>query len=127
MRIEHVALWVADLERSRNFYETYFGARSGALYESARRPFRSYFLSFDSGARLEVMAMPGIEGGASDSVSIGWAHIAVSVGSRREVDVLTARLAGDGYQVLSMPRVTGDGYYESTVRDPDGNTVEIIE
>lgn len=124
MRIEHVALWTADLERSRAFYQTYFGATAGDRYESARRPFSSYFLRFASGARLELMAAPDVTEGSAKPL-LGFAHIAMSVGGTDAVDALTRRLEGDGHRVLSQPRTTGDGYYESTVADPDGNVVEI--
>lgn len=125
MRIEHVALWTADLERCRAFYETWFGAKAGPLYESASRPFRSYFLAFDGGARLEIMALPGLAASNASDPRVGLAHLAMIVDSRAAVDELTKRLAADGHPVLSGPRTTGDGYYESTVADPDGNVVEI--
>jgi lactoylglutathione lyase len=131
MRIEHVALWTADeesLERVCAFYEKYFGAHGGRRYESARRPgFVSYFLSFpgdEPGTRLELMTAPDL-GAASAGERVGYAHVALSVGSRVEVEELVARLAADGVPIVSAPRATGDGYYEAVVRDPDGNLVEI--
>lgn len=124
MRIEHIAIWTADLDRSRAFYETYFGARAGERYNSRNRPFSSYFLSFVDGARVEIMQAPDVTEAASRPL-LGYAHIAISVGSAEGVDALTKRLATDGHRVLSQPRTTGDGYYESTVTDPDGNVVEI--
>lgn len=125
-RIEHLALWTADLDRAVAFYETVFGARAGARYDSRSRPLTSRFLSFEGGARLEIMTRPEAVGGASEP-SVGIAHFAISVGSRAEVDRLSARLAEDGRSLVSGPRVTGDGYYESVVLDPDGNLVEITE
>ena len=126
MRVEHVALWTRELERSRAFYERYFGARAGARYHSATRPgFVSYFLTFpDGGARLEMMTLPALADSAA-APAAGYAHLALSVGSREAVDALTARMRADGVHVLSAPRQTGDGYYESVVEDPDGNAVEI--
>lgn len=134
-RIAHVALWTRDverLERLRAFYERHFGAHAGPLYRSARQPgFASYFLSFSSGAQLELMTLPGDapsegrETGAARSPRPGYAHLALSLGSTEAVDALTARLAADGVRVLSPPRWTGDGYYESVVADPDGNAVEL--
>lgn len=124
MRVEHIALWTADLERARAFYETYFGGRAGARYDSGNRPFSSYFISFADGARLELMYSPAVIGPQATD-RLGFAHMAMSVGSREAVDALTRQLADDGYCVLSQPRTTGDGYYESTVNDPDGNVVEI--
>jgi len=126
VRLEHVALWTRDLERLRAFYERYFGARSGARYESANRPgFVSYFLSFPGGGgRFELMTAPGVTG-ARVAGAIGYAHIAVSVGSPADVEALTARMHGEGVRVLSAPRRTGDGYFEAVVEDPDGNAVEL--
>lgn len=126
MRIEHLAVWTADLERSRAFYERYFSARAGEQYQSAtQRGFASYFLTFPSGdSRLELMTAPNL-GEGSRPPAIGWAHIAVAVGSRGEVEALTSRMRGDGVRVVSEPRQTGDGYFESVVEDPDGNQVEI--
>lgn len=126
MRIEHVALWTADLERLRLFYETYFGARAGARYENPARRLESYFLTFASGARLKIMQRSDVLPGASGAQPVlGWAHVAFSLGAEQAVDQLTARLAEDGYSVVDGPRRTGDGYYESVVLDPDGNRIEI--
>jgi lactoylglutathione lyase len=126
-RIEHLALWTHDIERSAAFYVSYFGATPGNRYVNTSRGFESCFLSFGDGARLEVMkttalAPVAIEAGAQ---RMGLTHFALSVGSERRVDELTRRLANDGYQVLDGPRRTGNGYYESVVLDPDGNRVEI--
>jgi lactoylglutathione lyase len=127
MQIEHVAIWTRDLERIRDFYETYFGARSNDRYRRGEREFSSYFLSFDSGARLEIMRVPSVPNSENDPYRqlTGLIHIAFSVGSIEEVNSLTARLATDGFEVLDGPRTTGDGYYESVVLDPDKNRVEI--
>lgn len=126
VRIEHVALWTADLERSRAFYERYFGAQSGERYRSATRPgFTSYFLTFpNSGSRLELMTVPNVTAELRPAAA-GWAHVAFTVGTRGEVDALTARMASEGVRILSAPRQTGDGYYESVVEDPDGNQIEV--
>ena len=125
MRIEHVAIWTGDLERLRQFYENYFGATAGSRYENPRKQFLSYFLTFDGGARLELMQSPAVAQGGMKEVMGGFAHVAVAIGSEQAVDVLTARLREDGYPVLDGPRRTGDGYYESVVLDPDGNRIEI--
>ena len=55
----------------------------------------------------------------------GYAHVAVSVGEMQDVVDLTNRLRKDGFEIVSGPRYTGDGYFESAVLDPDGNRVEI--
>jgi lactoylglutathione lyase len=133
-RIAHVALWTRDveqLERLRAFYERHFGARAGALYRSARQPgFVSYLLSFGSGAELELMTLPDsaptpIAPTDAHVPRLGYAHLALSLGSTHAVDALTARLREEGIRVLSLPRWTGDGYYESVIADPDGNVVEL--
>ncbi|NEG70073.1 VOC family protein [Bifidobacterium choloepi] len=124
MHIEHVGVFVGDLERGTRFFETYFGGVRGERYENPRTGFSSYFLTFDSGARLEVSHNDAVNGAVDDS-ALGYAHVAFSVGSRHAVDELTERLRSDGYVVASGPRVTGDGYYESVVLDADGNHVEI--
>jgi lactoylglutathione lyase len=125
MRIEHVAVWTRDLDRLRSFYQTYFSATAGPRYASARRPFESVFLSFPGGARLELMRLPELADPDRRREAVGLAHIAFSTGSRQAVDALTARLRADGYEIVDGPRVTGDGYYESAVLDPDGNHLEI--
>jgi lactoylglutathione lyase len=125
VRLEHVAIWTADLERLRAFYERYFGARAGEPYRSVTRPgFTSYFLTFPDGGRLELMTAPGLAATAG-AATIGYAHIAVTVGSTVDVEALTERMRGDGVRVVSAPRQTGDGYFESVVEDPDGNAIEI--
>ena len=126
MRLEHVAVWTRDVERLRAFYARYFGARAGAPYASATRAgFTSYFLTFpDGGARLELMSLPALADAAA-APAVGYAHVALAVGSRAAVEALAARMRADGVPVTSGPRQTGDGYYEAVVEDPDGNAVEI--
>jgi lactoylglutathione lyase len=123
--IEHAALWTPDLERSRAFYEHYFDATAGEKYVNPDKNFSSYFLTFDAGARLELMHTPEMASATETSPVLGYAHIAIAVGSEEAVDERTDRLRKDGYPVLDGPRRTGDGYYESVVEDPDGNRVEI--
>ncbi|MCM3767587.1 VOC family protein [Neobacillus niacini] len=124
MKIEHVAIWVKDLEAMRKFYETYFNGKANEKYHNKVKEFESYFLTFDGGARLEIMRKAGIDQPDRDD-RIGWAHIAVSLGSREAVDELTERLQHDGYRLVNGPRVTGDGYYESVIEDPEGNLLEL--
>lgn len=127
MHIEHIALWTADIERLKSFYETYFGAKAGVKYINPSRQYQSYFLSFETGARMEIMSMPSIllSKNAVETQYTGYIHIAFSVGCKEAVDSLTERLKRDGYCLLDGPRTTGDGYYESSVLDPDGNRIEI--
>jgi len=123
-RIEHIGLWVRDLDPVAAFYAKYFGARVGAQYQNPRKGFASRFLEFDSGARLEIMTRTDLSA-RSDVELLGLAHVAIAVGPDAAVDALAARFRADGVAVDSGPRRTGDGYYECVVRDPEGNRVEI--
>ncbi|MBO4845735.1 MAG: VOC family protein [Lachnospiraceae bacterium] len=125
MIIEHVAMFFDDLEKARDFFIKYFGASSNEGYHNETTDFRSYFLSFDSGARLEIMNKPGLQEGVKEVETTGYSHVAFSVGSRQEVDRLTALFKEDGFEVLRGPRTTGDGYYESCIVDLEGNSIEI--
>ncbi len=118
--IDHIALWTTDLERSKQFYAKYFGAHAGREYANPSKGFRSIFLGFEGGARIEVMQTSKLspvvlEPGAE---RMGLTHIAISVGSVEQVDELTRRLKEDGFAILDGPRRTGDGYYESVALDP---------
>ena len=125
MRIEHIAMYVNDLERTREFFMKYFHAVSNEIYHNKKTDFRSYFLSFDDGARLEIMTKPQMADDEKALSRTGFIHIAFSLGSKEAVDELTGRLKNDGYEVASGPRTTGDGYYESCVVGIEGNQVEI--
>ena len=130
MKLDHVAIWAADIELTRTFYERYFGARSNLKYENERKRFTSYFLTFPGGGRLELMHRPDIQripDSPSSREFFGYAHLGVELGSRAAVDALTQRLQGDGFPLLDGPRRTGDGYYESMVADPEGNRIVIAE
>jgi len=125
VRIEHVALWVRDLDSVAAFYARYFEARAGELYRNPKKGFASRFVEFSSGARLEIMTRTDIATRASTE-QLGLAHVAIAIGDERDVDTLAARFAADGIAVLDGPRRTGDGYYECVVQDPEGNRVELI-
>ena len=125
--IEHIAMYVNDLEASRDFFVKYLGGRSNDGYHNTTSDFRSYFITFDGGARLEIMTKPELSDQDKLLNRTGYAHIAFSVGSREKVDELTERLKSDGFDVISGPRVTGDGYYESCVVIIEGNLIEITE
>ena len=124
MKIDHSAIYTPDLERSKTFYCHYFGFVAGEKYINRLKQFESYFLQADGDARLELMTRPGLAYADKTNVA-GFAHIALSVGSEENVISLTQLLADDGYTVASAPRRTGDGYFESSIQDPDGNLVEI--
>lgn len=125
MIIEHVAMYVKDLERTKEFFVRYFGAFSNDGYHNEKTDFRSYFLSFDDGTRLELMNKPGMQDTEKGIARTGFIHVAFSVGSKEKVDQLTSQLRNDGYEVISGPRTTGDGYYESCIIDFEGNQIEI--
>ena len=125
MKIEHAAMYFNDLEGAKNFFSKYFGAKSNDMYHNPRTNFKSYFLSFDDGARLEIMNKPELEDAVKTLNRTGFIHLAFSVGSKEKVDALTATLKNDGYEVISGPRTTGDGYYESCVVAFENNQIEI--
>ena len=125
MRIEHVAMYVNDLEAARDFFTRYLGGIANDGYHNPNTGFRSYFMTFDDGARLELMNKPGMTDAEKPLERTGYAHIAFSLGDRESVDALTDRLRRDGFEVVSGPRVTGDGYYESCVVGIEGNQIEL--
>lgn len=125
MKIEHVAMYVNDLEGAKYFFEQYLGAVSNEMYHNKTTGFKSYFLSFDDGARLEIMNRPDMDDDDKSLQRTGYIHIAFSAGSREKVDLLTAQLKKDGYEVITGPRTTGDGYYESCIAAIEGNQIEI--
>ena len=125
MKIEHLALWTNNLESMKQFYSDYFGGVATPKYHNTKTGFESYFISFTTGARLEIMRNTNVSLSDKEVTYSGYAHIAFSVGSKEKVDNLTCRLKNDGYIVISEPRTTGDGYYESCVLDLDGNKIEI--
>jgi lactoylglutathione lyase len=128
MKIEHLAIWVSDLEAMRTFYTHYFDLVSGEKYINDKKGFTSYFLTFGNGlSRIELMNRMDITTDYKNRGNIlGLAHIAFSVGSKEAVNQLTEKLRSDNYTIASEPRTSGDGYYESVVLDPEGNQIEII-
>lgn len=126
MNIEHIALYTADLARAKSFYCKYFGFSAGAHYCNPTRGFQSYFLSAESGARLEIMSRPGLKDRAiNNGETTGFSHMAFSLGSETAVNRLFKQLTEAGCKVVSEPRTTGDGYYEACLYDLDGNRIEI--
>lgn len=127
IKINHIAVWTSELERIKKFYVKYFAASSGDKYFNPTKNFTSYFLTFEDGSRLEIMHKPDLltKELRNQENFIGLSHFSVSVGSRERVDELTEQLREDGYIIAGEPRLTGDGYYESVVLDPDGNRLEI--
>lgn len=125
MRIEHIAMYVNDLEGARDFFVRYLGAVSNEGYHNVKTDFRSYFLSFEDGSRLEIMHHPEMQDSEKTLRRTGFIHLAFSLGSKKTVDALTTRMKEDGYEVLSGPRTTGDGYYESCILGFEGNQIEL--
>lgn len=126
MRIEHVAIYVHDMEKARDFFVKYFNADASEKYHNFKSGFSSYFLTFDNGSRLEIMQRPTMDDPPKGTYRTGYHHIAIEVGDRKDVDDITKRLQKDGYEIFSGPRTTGDGYYESTILDEEGNSIELI-
>lgn len=128
MKIEHLAIWTYNLEGMRSFYMHYFDASSSDIYYNHSREFRSYFLSFDGDCRIELMEMPGIPKSKDNPLKqfTGLIHLAFKLGSKNEVNELCKMLKQDGYQIVSEPRTTGNGYYSGGFLDPDQNRVEVI-
>lgn len=125
MKLEHVAMYVNNLEAARDFFVKYFDASSNAGYHNPKTDFKSYFLTFEDGARLELMHRPIMEDAEKTLSRTGFIHVAFSTGSKEKADALTAQMEADGYTVVSGPRTTGDGYYESCIIAFEGNQIEL--
>ncbi|RJV08733.1 glyoxalase/bleomycin resistance/extradiol dioxygenase family protein [Bacteroides sp. AF34-31BH] len=127
MKIDHLAIWAEDLELLKDFYTKYFDMDCGKMYHNPKKNFSSYFLrSAEGGAAIELMNIPGKDAPASRGDLKGLAHFAISVGSKEKVDSYAERFRADSYTILSAPRITGDGYYECAIADPEGNYVEVV-
>lgn len=125
MFIEHIAMYVNNLETTKDFFIKYFGAKANEGYHNPKTDFKSYFLSFNNGARLEIMNKPEVKETEKNNLQMGYIHIAFSVGSKEKVNLLTEQLRTAGYEIISGPRTTGDGYYESCVVAIEDNIIEI--
>lgn len=128
MKIDHIGIWVEDIDKMRQFYLTYFHTTSGEKYFNPQKNFTSYFITFnESGCRIELMHRPDVADNLSKrGFKMGIAHLTISVGSKETVNTLTERFRKDGYVIEGEPRTSGDGYYESVVLDPEGNYIEIL-
>ena len=128
MKIEHIAIWVKDLEKMKEFYLKFFDLSSNNKYHNPKKKFSSYFLAFENSARIELMHKPDISELIENSdLKLGLTHFAISVGSKEKVDLLTEKIRANGNRIIGEPRTTGDGYYESLISDPEGNLIEITE
>ncbi|CAN5191228.1 VOC family protein [soil metagenome] len=125
MKINHIAIWTHDLEKLKDFYVSYFEGKSNERYENPKKGFESYFIYFSSGTSLELMKSIKLKKLDQQELAPGYAHMAFSLGDKETVDQLTEKLVADGFEKINGPRTTGDGYYESVIKDPDGNLVEL--
>ncbi|MGI9530460.1 VOC family protein [Lutimonas sp.] len=125
MKLEHIGIWTKDLEVMKQFYTTYFGMQSNEKYVNSKKGFSSYFLSFESGARIELMHRADIVSNGGGVQQLGIAHLAISLGSESKVTDLTERLRAMNFRIIGEPRTTGDGYFESVIEDPEGNWIEL--
>lgn len=123
MKIGHIGIYTTNLELMKAFYEKVFKAKAGRLYHNEKTGFKSYFLEFDGEVKVELMCNPDV---LLHSGSKAWFHLALQTGSREWVDDFVIQYLTDGNKVISMPRVTGDGYYEAVIEDPEGNVIEIV-
>lgn len=125
MKIEHVAMYVNDLEKAKEFFTIYFKGEANDGYHNKKTGFQSYFLTFDDGCRIELMKKPVMDDPLKTLTRTGLIHLAFSLGSKENVDQLTRQLKEDGYEVINGPRTTGDGYYESCIIGLEGNQIEL--
>ena len=125
IKIDHIAVYVHDLKKAKEFFERYFHAQSNELYHNPKTGLSTYILSFDGHTRLELMTRPEIMDVGTSVVRNGYIHLSFNLGNKQNVDDLTRKMEADGYRILSGPRVTGDGYYESCVEGPEGNLLEL--
>ena len=126
MKIDHVALYCLDLEGMKEFFIRYFNGVSNEMYHNPKTGLETYILSFEgSDARLELMTRPEVVNEEENIYRQGFIHLSFSVGSKEKVDSLTKLLNDDGFEVLSGPRTTGDGYYESCIVGLEKILIEI--
>lgn len=133
MKIDHIAIYVENLEATKEFFIKYFNATANNLYHNPKTLYHNpktelstYFLSFEDNTRLEIMSRPNMIKTEFNLYRQGFIHLSFSLGNKEKVNELTARLKNDGYKILSGPRTTGDGYYESYVLGPENNILELI-
>ncbi len=128
VKINHIAAYIEDLEKTKEFFVKYLEASSNEMYHNPKTGLKSYFLSFgNNDVRLEIMTRPELSSHLPIGYHSGYTHLAFSLGNREAVDILTSRLSGDGFKVLSGPRVTGDGYYESCIEGIENLILELTE
>jgi len=128
MLLDHIAIWTKHPEELKNYYSTFFDGEPNNKYTNPVSGFESYFLTFESGTRLEIMSKPDIPENKNDTIGKqheGIIHFAFGVSNKQEVDNKAIQLTQAGFRILSGPRKTGDGYYEFETLDPDNNRLEV--
>ena len=126
MKMDHIGIWVRDLDKMIKFYRDYFNVSAGNKYHNPVKKFTSCFVEFPSGGRIELMNNPDITAVIRrNGQHTGYIHIAINVGSEAEVDRLAGKFRNDHFEIPDGPRRTGDGYYECVVLDPEGNRIEL--
>ena len=126
MTIDHIAIFVRDLEKTKDFYVKHFNAIPNNKYRNSKTLLETYFLSFDSGARIEIMSRPDLSESSKKLLRTGLIHLSFKLGSKELVDSKVEQLQSEGYKIINNPRITGDGYYEACISDNEGNLIEII-
>lgn len=127
MKIDHIAIYTHELDNMKDFFVKYFSGTAGEKYHNTKSGFMSYFISFEDNTRIEIMTRPELNLSDKEKIGVGYHHLSFSLGGRKKVDKLTSELSKDGYNVISGPRTTGDGYYESQISIIEGNIIEITE
>lgn len=127
MKIDHIAIYTHELENMKDFFVKYFNGTARDKYHNTKSGFMSYFISFEDNTRIEIMTRPELNLSDKEKIGVGYHHLSFSLGGRKKVDKLTSELSKDGYNVISGPRTTGDGYYESQISIIEGNIIEITE
>lgn len=122
MKLQHIAFWTNDIGRAIRFYQQHFQGK--VLFSHTDGDFSCTFISICNSVRLELMHKPGLpEEQLGDRV--GYSHLSLDVGSRTEVNRLTDYFLTQGVPLEKCKVQYDDGYYESSVFDPDGNIIEL--
>jgi lactoylglutathione lyase len=128
MTIDHIAIWTTQPEQLKDYYVKYFNGSANEKYFNKDTLFESYFITFDSGSRLEIMKKPGIPVNLNDREEKqhqGIIHISFGVETMEMVTGKSKELSEAGFKILRGPRKTGDGYFEFETLDPDNNRIEV--
>jgi len=127
MTLEHVAIRIDRIEILKEYYIRYFGGTPNGKFKNPKTGLETYFITFGSGAKLEIMSLPDLSGNKNDPTlpNKGIIHLAFGVDTMPEVDEKARQLKASGFPIVRGPRKTGDGFYEFVTLDPDGNRIEV--